>query len=78
MRVGASARGGGPAIGGQGRVVIVDVWREEGQDAAATARTSDIPRGLVHAAPGYYADQHAAVDGWIEGNSKLASKGKPF
>lgn len=55
---------------------LVEVWQAEEQDAAATARTLEIPLGLVHAALDFYADQKAEVDRWIERNRRLASEGE--
>ncbi len=58
-----------------------DVWeviatvRDNGGDAAETARYLEIPLGLIQAAITYYGAYQNEVDQWIETNEQEAARG---
>jgi hypothetical protein len=63
-------------VGGPDVWELVAVWQAENRNAKATAQTLSLPLGLVHAALGYYADQRAEIDGWVEENERMAREGE--
>ena len=49
------------------------VWADEGKKADTTAETTRLPRALVDAALGYYADYRKELDDWIARNDRLTA-----
>jgi hypothetical protein len=61
-------------VGGPDVWEVIRVWLDEGKRPEATASTLKLPRGLVDAALGYYADYREEIDEWIERNDALMAE----
>jgi len=73
FREGPAGRRAG-VIGGPDVWEVVEVWKDSDRDAAATSAAISLPIGLVDAAVGYYVDQAAEIDAWIERNRAQADE----
>jgi len=73
FREGPAGRRAG-VIGGPDVWEVVEVWKDNDRDAAATSAAISLPIGLVDAAVGYYVDQAAEIDAWIERNRAQADE----
>lgn len=61
-------------VGGPDVWEIVRVWADEGKKADTTAETTRLPRALIDAALGYYADYRKEIDDWIARNDSLMTE----
>ena len=53
---------------------IIRVWTDEGKKADTSVETMRLPRALVDAALGYYADYRREIDEWIARNDGLMAE----